>query len=113
VGTGGTGSSYGGYEHAGSGSGGYEHAGSGSGGYEHAGTGSGGYEQAGTGSGGYEQAGTGSGGYGQAGSGSYEPCSLNVAHCFDAAANCYEFSPWSDCDHIVDVCSALQMDCAK
>ena len=72
------------------------------------GTGSGGYETGGTGSGGYETGGTGSGG-----TGSYDPCSLNVAHCFEAAASCYEFSPWSDCDQIVDVCAALQADCAE
>jgi hypothetical protein len=64
----------------------------------------------------------GYGGVGVAGSGGYGPseggsssdsltCLQNVAHCFDAAANCYEYSPWSDCDQIVDVCAAMQMDC--
>ena len=38
-------------------------------------------------------------------------CLVNVAHCFEAAANCFEFSPGSDCDQIVDVCAAMQADC--
>jgi hypothetical protein len=39
-------------------------------------------------------------------------CLVNVSHCFDAAANCFEYSPASDCDQIVDVCAAMQADCA-
>ena len=47
------------------------------------------------------------------GSGSVDPnsCSHDVARCFNAAAACYEYSPWSDCDQIVDVCSAMEMQC--
>ncbi|MDF3067351.1 MAG: hypothetical protein K0R38_2952, partial [Polyangiaceae bacterium] len=38
-------------------------------------------------------------------------CLANVSHCFDAAANCFAYSPGSDCDQIVDVCAAMQADC--
>jgi hypothetical protein len=70
----------------------------------------GGYEAGGTG--GYSSAGTGYGGFESGGTGSQDPaCSQNVVHCFDAAANCYQYSPSSDCDQIVDVCAAMQMDC--
>jgi hypothetical protein len=128
-----------GYESAGYGtagtvyeSGGYGTAGTGyeSGGYGTGGTGyeSGGYGTAGTGyeSGGYEAGGYGTAGSGyggaspvggssQGGAGPVPPdewtCLQNVSHCFNAAANCYEYSPWSDCDQIVDVCAAMQETC--
>jgi hypothetical protein len=47
------------------------------------------------------------------GNGSVDPnsCSHDVARCFEAAAACYEYSPWSECDQIVDVCSAMEMQC--
>jgi len=47
------------------------------------------------------------------GNGGVDPnsCSHDVARCFEAAAACYEYSPWSDCDQIVDVCSAMEMQC--
>ena len=47
------------------------------------------------------------------GSGGVDPnsCSHDVARCFEAAAACYEYSPWSECDQIVDVCSAMEMQC--
>jgi len=68
----------------------------------------GGYESGGS----YGSAGTGYGGFTSGGTGSQgSNCLQNVVHCFDAAANCYEYSPWSDCDQIVDVCAAMQMDC--
>jgi len=73
-----------------------------------AGTASGGAEQGGGAYGGASQVG-GSGAVG--GGGSELSCLANVAHCFDAAANCFEYSPGSDCDKIVDVCAALQADC--
>lgn len=38
-------------------------------------------------------------------------CLVNVSHCFEAAANCFAYSPGSDCDQIVDVCAAIQADC--
>ena len=102
---GGSGIAAGGYEAGGSfavggsgiAAGGYE-----TGGYASGGTGSGGFESGGTGSGGFESGGTGPQG---------SPCEQNVVHCFDAAANCYQYSPWSDCDQIVDVCAAMQMNC--
>jgi len=72
------------------------------------GTASGGVEQGGGAYGGAVQVG-GSGAV--AGGGSELNCLANVAHCFDAAANCFEYSPGSDCDKIVDVCAALQADC--
>lgn len=117
--------SYGGYGTAGTGyeSGGYGTAGTGyeSGGYE-----AGGYEAGGYEAGGYESGGSGTagssygggfplGGASQGGTGSAPPdertCLQNVSHCFNAAANCYEYSPWSDCDQIVDVCAAMQDAC--
>jgi len=53
----------------------------------------------------------GSGGYENGGEPDHEACLLNVAHCFDAAANCFQYSPRSDCDQIVDVCAAMQAKC--
>ena len=134
-GTAGTG--YGGSGPAEGGEGGYTTAGTGYGGHATAGTGSvGGYEMGGEsaggtgsegghggvsvgGEGGFATAGEGGasvgGESGGGGTGSVPPsewtCSQNVAHCFDAAANCYEYSPWSDCDQIVDVCSEMQGSC--
>ena len=108
-GVGGTGYGVGGYEAGGSYAvGGYEAGG----GYGVGGTGYGvgGYEAGG----GYGFGGTGVGGGGYAGTGTgpQDPlCLQNVVHCFDAAANCYQYSPTSDCDQIVDVCAAMQMDC--
>jgi hypothetical protein len=77
--------------------------------------GAGGYEVGGfggthAGAGGYEMGGFG-GTHASAGGGNGSLCSQNVAQCFDAAANCYQFSPWSDCDQIVDVCAAMQAEC--
>jgi hypothetical protein len=124
VGAGGAGEETAGADSGTSGSGGYSYAGTGgSGGYGHAGThvgGEGGYGYAGThagGEGGYDaggaaQGGEASGGTG-AGGGSSSVCSQNVAQCFDAAANCYQYSPWSDCDQIVDVCAAMQAECSE
>jgi hypothetical protein len=115
AGAGGTYVGGGGYGVAGTDSSGY----AGGGGYGVAGTdssgyaGGGGYGVAGTGSGGtdagggYANGGTGVGG----GNGSL--CLQNVAQCFDAAANCYQYSPWSDCDQIVDVCAAMQAECGE
>jgi hypothetical protein len=40
-------------------------------------------------------------------------CLVNVSHCFDAAASCFEYSPGSDCDEIVDVCANMQADCEE
>lgn len=111
---GGTGIAAGGYEAGGSygvggtgsAAGGYEAGGS----YAVGGTGiaAGGYEAGG----GYGVGGTGYGGFESGGTGSQDPlCSQNVVHCFDAAANCYQYSPSSDCDQIVDVCAAMQMAC--
>jgi hypothetical protein len=105
--TGGSGSATAGTAAGGATTGGTSHAGGGaeSGGEETGGTESGGgSETGGTGSGA-----AGSGGY-EAG-GSSDACALDVVHCFDAAANCYEYSPWSDCDQIVDVCAAMQAAC--
>jgi hypothetical protein len=116
--TGGTGFEGGGYE-----AGGYATGGTGfeGGGYEAGGYASGGTGFAGTPAGGYESGGTGYGGgwpvggASEGGTGSSLPddwtCLQNVSHCFNAAANCYEYSPWSDCDQIVDVCSAMQDSC--
>jgi hypothetical protein len=114
-----TGGSYiegGGYSSGGTGYGGSY---VGEGGYEHGGTGiagGGGYASGGTGSNvGGEYGGSGSGGYASGGTGSQggDSCSQNVAQCFEAAANCYQFSPWSDCDQIVDVCQGMQLECAE
>ena len=106
----------GGYESGGTGSGGSDAGG----GYSAGGTGyagtdaGGGYEAGGTGSGGFATAGTGAGGYASGGTGSQDQtCAQSVTHCFDAAANCYEYSPWSDCDQIVDVCAAMQATCGE
>jgi hypothetical protein len=80
------------------------------GGYESGGTGQGGAVEIG----GYGGTGIPMGGYESGGTGSHgEPCLQNVVHCFDAAANCYQYSPWSDCDQIVDICAAMQMDCSE
>ena len=104
----GTGTGVGGYEAGGSyavggtgiGVGGYGAGGS----YAVGGTG--------IGVGGYGNGGSGYGGVASGGTGSQDPlCSQNVVHCFDAAANCYQYSPSSDCDQIVDVCAAMQMEC--
>ena len=52
------------------------------------------------------------GGSSPAGGGNPElNCLANVSHCFEAAANCFEYSPASDCDQIVDVCADMQADC--
>lgn len=131
---GGSGIADGGYETGGTGQGGaVEIGGTGQGGaVEIGGTGQGGAVEiggyGGTGQGGAVEiggyggtgvpyGGTGAvpqGGYTSGGTGSQsEPCLQNVVHCFDAAANCYQYSPWSDCDQIVDVCAAMQMDCSE
>jgi hypothetical protein len=91
----------------GTGYGGYAAGGTEAGGFDSGGSGYGGSGFAGAPYGGYSAGGTGSGGSGPDDS----TCWQNVAHCLDAAASCYEFSPWSDCDQIVDVCTAMQMDC--
>jgi hypothetical protein len=117
---GGSGVSDGGYETGGTGQGGaVETGGTGQGGaVEIGGTGQGGaVEIGGYGGTGVPYGGTGAvpqGGYTSGGTGSQsELCLQNVVHCFDAAANCYQYSPWSDCDQIVDVCTAMQMDCSE
>jgi hypothetical protein len=115
-GTGGTGVPTGGTRYEG---GGYEAGGYGTGGtgVPTGGTGyeGGGYEAGGYEAGGVGFAGTAAGGYETGGTGSLPSdewtCLQNVSHCFNAAANCYEYSPWSDCDQIVDVCSAMQETC--
>jgi hypothetical protein len=56
--------------------------------------------------------GTETGGYGAGPAVDPNSCSHDVARCFDAAAACFEYSPWSDCDQIVDVCSAMEAQCA-
>ena len=106
----------GGYGVAGTGVGGYDAGigGTGVGGYEVGGgygvAGSGGYEAGGS----YGVGGTGIavGGYAGSGTGPQDPlCLQNVVHCFDAASNCYQYSPTSDCDQIVDLCAVMQMEC--
>jgi hypothetical protein len=100
------GTSYGGSEAGG----GYEAGGTSYGGYDAGG----GYAAGGTGYAGYGTGGTESGGYGSGGTGSQnQTCAQSVTHCFDAAANCYEYSPWSDCDQIEDVCAAMQAACGE
>jgi hypothetical protein len=60
------------------------------------------------------EGGTSQGGAGGIGGGSpYLNCLVNVSHCFDAAASCFEYSPGSDCDEIVDVCANMQADCEE
>ena len=106
TGAGGTHAGAGGYEIGGTDSSGY----AGAGGYGVAGTGFGGTYAGGAGGvagGGYANGGTGVGG------GNDSLCLQNVAQCFDAAANCYQYSPWSDCDQIVDVCAAMQAECGE
>jgi len=51
------------------------------------------------------------GGYGAGGSVDPNSCSHDVARCFDAAAACFENSPWSNCEQIVDVCAAMETEC--
>ena len=61
--------------------------------------------------GGSASGGSGYGGFESDGTPRGSACSQNVVHCFDAAANCYQYSPASDCDEIVDVCAAMQSAC--
>jgi hypothetical protein len=82
------------------------YAGTATGGY--AGTATGGSGPIG-GEGGASQA--GAAGTGTGGNGPDLNCLAGVSRCFDAAANCFEFSPASDCDQIVDVCAAMQANC--
>jgi hypothetical protein len=51
------------------------------------------------------------GGYGAGGSIDPNSCSHDVARCFDAAAACFENSPWSNCGQIVEVCAAMESEC--
>jgi hypothetical protein len=52
------------------------------------------------------------GGSGGSAAGPQDPlCWQNVVHCFDAASNCFQYSPTSDCDQIVDLCAAMQTEC--
>jgi hypothetical protein len=56
----------------------------------------------------------GAGPFAQAGASGIDPnsCSHDVARCLDAAAACFEYSPWSDCAEIVSVCSAMEAQCS-
>jgi hypothetical protein len=64
---------------------------------------------------GYGLGGFGYGGYSVGGSGR-EPdngsCLEQVSHCLTVASDCFEYSPWSDCDQIIGLCDELQQSCA-